>query len=171
MLFALWVSRRLIVNFRSGRAFSHAPFRWRATYTACLCVVGVIMASGPLLLAPPQSGQSFLVTKLAVLAMLGGFGAALVHSAHLPSAAALALPGTLLPILAALRLGDFVMLAALGLLAVLGSAFVWALNRHLVKRALLRHPWTSFVRREKSADRGSKEVRTSFGPAAHNAAS
>lgn len=144
---ALWVCRRLHSAYRSGAAISAKPFRWRASYTSCLSVLGVVLASAPLLLTP-AGAPMFLSLQTVALAMFAAFGAAALHSAHVPSAAAFAAPAVVLPLLATLRPGDstsFLLplaLAAPGVLAVLTLAVAVAHN------ARRRNPRTAFLRRE-----------------------
>lgn len=147
LLAALWVCRRLHSQYRSGAAISARPFRWRASYTSCLSVLGVIFASAPILLSP-VSASADLSMQVAALVMLGAFGAAALHSAHLPSAAAFAAPASILPLLAAVRPGAegafFLPLA----IAAPGLFLTLTLSATIARNARRRNPRTSFLRRE-----------------------
>ncbi len=147
MVCAIWVCRRMRAQFRSGAAIAARPFRWRASYTSCLSVLGVVFASAPILLTP-QDAPGLISLQVIVLVMLGGFGAALFHAAHPTSAAAFAIPGALLPTLAAIRGGDMVLTSALAATSVAGFVVVIALSRTIARNAGRRNPRTRFVRRE-----------------------
>ncbi len=147
LICAVWVCRRMRAQFRSGAAIAARPFRWRASYTSCLSVLGVVFASAPILLTP-QDTPGLISLQVLVLVMFGGFGAALFHAAHPTSAAALAVPGALLPILAAIRGGDMILTSALAATSVAGLLVVFALSRTIARNAGRRNPRTRFVRRE-----------------------
>lgn len=146
LLAALWVCRRLHTQYRSGAAISARPFRWRASYTSCLSVLGVIFASAPILLTP-VGAPAGLALQVVALSMFGAFGAAVLHSAHIPSAAAFAAPGAVMALLAAIRTGDpgaFILPATL---AALGLAATLALAEAIARNARRRNPRTAFLRR------------------------
>ncbi|VAV96666.1 hypothetical protein MNBD_ALPHA05-825 [hydrothermal vent metagenome] len=147
LLCAVWVCRRMRAQFRAGAAIAARPFRWRASYTSCLSVLGVIFASAPILLTP-QDAPGLISLQVVVLVMVGGFGAALFHAAHPTSAAAFAVPGALLPILAAIRGGDMLLTSALAATSVAGLFVVFTLSRTIARNASRRNPRTRFVRRE-----------------------
>ncbi len=150
---ALWVCRRLHSQYRAGAAISGRPFRWRASYTSCLSVLGVVFASAPILLTP-AGAPTGLALQVLTLAILGGFCAAALHAAHLASAAAFAAPAVILPFLAATRAGDGVYFLLAGSLAVVGLAVVFTLSWVITRNAGRRNPRTTFLRREVSlADR------------------
>ncbi|GJL91916.1 hypothetical protein [Hyphococcus sp.] len=147
MLGALWTCRRLRSQFRSGRRLTSRPFRWRASFTASLSVLGVILASAPILLAPTVAPAAFGVQILA-LSVIASFVTAILLAAHLPSAAALALPGAAFALLAGFRAADSGLLTAglaASLLAVCG---LFLANRILEKSAAARYPRMSLLRRE-----------------------
>ena len=147
MLAALYVCRRLRSEFRTGSMLSSKPFRWRASYTSCLSVLGVILASAPILLAPVAAPPAF-GAQIIALALIVSFSAALLHSAHFLSAAALALPGALFAVLAALRGGDTGLLVACVATTILGVSGLYLANRYLERNAARRYPRTTFLRRE-----------------------
>jgi len=146
ILCALWVCRRMRSQFRAGAAITARPFRWRASYTSCLSILGVIFASAPILLTP-AGAPAAISLQITALVMLGAFGAALSHAAHPTSAAAFAAPGAVLPILAAVRDGNFVLIAALAAISAAGLIVVFAFSRTIARNAGLRNPRTRFVRR------------------------
>ena len=147
LLGALWACRSIRSAFRAGSSLSSRPFRWRASYTACLSVLGVAFASAPVLLTPSDApGGLFLQT--AGLTLFAASCAALLNAAHLSSAVAIAAPAALLVTLACARNGDIALTtgaAAAGLLCV---SVVIAVNRKVAGNAGRRHPRTRFLRRE-----------------------
>jgi hypothetical protein len=147
LICALWVCRRMRAQFRAGAAIAARPFRWRASYTSCLSVLGVVFASAPILLTP-QTAPALISLQVVVLVMFGGFGAALFHAAHPTSAAAFAVPSAILPILAAIRGGDMILTSALAATSVAGLLVVFTLSRTIARNAGRRNPRTRFVRRE-----------------------
>ena len=150
ILCALWVCRRLRNQFRSGNAITSRPFRWRASYTSCLSVLGVILASGPILLAPSEAPQSVLL-QTAVLTLLAASGAAMLHTAHLASAAAFVAPGAIFTVLAGVRSGETSLMAAGMALSILCVVGVFAVSRFIQARAAQQHPRTTFLRRDISS--------------------
>ncbi len=147
ILCALWVCRRLRSQFRSGNAITSRPFRWRASYTSCLSVLGVILASGPILLAPAGAPQP-MILQIAVLTLLAASGAAMLHTAHFTSAAAFAAPGAIFAILTGLRSGDAGLSAAGLAAALICVTGVYAVSRVIQAKAARQHPRTTFVRRD-----------------------
>lgn len=147
MLAALWICRRLRNQFRSGGPIAARPFHWRASYTSCISVLGVIFASAPILLIPADA-PGVLFLQVAAIALLGAFSAAMIHSAHLAAAAAFAAPAAILPCLSALRAGDMAMLIALAAISAMGFAVTYGLNRTIAADAARRNPRTTFLRRE-----------------------
>lgn len=147
MFAALWVARRLRSDFRAGSALSSRPFRWRASFTASLSVLGVVLATAPILLAPAGAPAIFGVQILA-LSLTAGFAAGLAASAHAPSAAAFAVPAAIFSVLAALRAGDSGLLAASFATSVLGLTGLYLAARYLEKSAARAYPRTTLVRRE-----------------------
>ena len=152
-LCALWVCRRLRGQFRSGNAISSHPFRWRASYTSCLSVLGVILASAPILLVPAEAPQSLLL-QVGVLALLAASGAAMLHTAHLASAAAFVAPAALFAILAGLRSGDLTLAGAAAAAALICVTGVYMVNRAVQATAARQHPRTSFLRRSVEDETG-----------------
>ncbi|MEO1137687.1 MAG: hypothetical protein AAFW68_13965, partial [Pseudomonadota bacterium] len=146
-LAALWVCRRLRSEFRSGARLSSLPFRWRASFTASLSVLGVILGSAPILLAP-VAAPAAVGAQIMALTLVAGFAAALLLAAHLPSAAAIAAPTALFSVLAGLRAGDAGLLTASIATSLLGLTGLYLANRYLEKAAARRYPRTTLVRRE-----------------------
>ncbi|WP_375204180.1 hypothetical protein [Hyphococcus sp.] len=165
MLGALWVTRRLRSDFRAGGRLTSRPFRWRASFTASLSVLGVILASAPILLAPAGASAAFGVQILA-LTVIASFVTALMLSAHLPSAAALALPGAAFAVLTGLRAGDAGLLGGGVAISLLSISGLYLANRYLEKSAAKRYPRTSLLRREVERRAGSAVA----APGTHHAA-
>ncbi len=144
---ALWIARSMRSRFRAGAAIAARPFRWRASYTSALCVLGVVFATAPVLLTPATAPPALFLQALA-LSMVGAFGASLFHAAHAPSAAAFALPGAIIPVLAAIRSGDFVIVIAVGALSALALSCLAFFCRAMTELSARRNPRTSVLRRE-----------------------
>ncbi len=147
MLAAIWTCRRLRSQFRSGSRLTSRPFRWRASFTASLSVLGVILASAPILLAPSFAPAAFGVQILA-LSVIACFVTAILLAAHLPSAAALALPGAAFALLAGFRAADTGLLTAALAASLLAVCGLFLTNRLLEKSAASRYPRMSLLRRE-----------------------
>lgn len=147
ILGALWICRRLRSQFRAGANLSSRPFRWRAAYTSCLSVLGVVLASAPILLAPADALTS-LSMQITALSMLAVFAAALLHASHFYSAAALAVPGAVFAVLAGVRAGETGLVIAACSTALLGLTGLRIANRYLEKSASRRYPRTTLLRRE-----------------------
>ena len=147
MLAALWTCRRLRSQFRSGRRLTSRPFRWRASFPASLSVLGVILASAPILLTPSLAPAAISVQILA-LSVIACFVTAILLAAHLPSAAALALPGAAFALLAGVRAGDPGLLTAGLAVSLLSICGLFLVNRFLEKSAAARYPRMSLLRRE-----------------------
>ncbi len=147
LLCALWICRRMRGQFRAGDTIAARPFRWRASYTSCLSVLGVVFASAPILLTPDNAPAS-LGLQVSLLIMLGAFGAAITHAAHLTSAATFAAPGAAMPVLAAIRSGDITLAMALTAASAVALVIVFAFSRTIATNAGRRNPRTRFVRRE-----------------------
>ena len=171
MLGALWVCRRLRAEFRSGRANASRPFRWRASYTSCLSVLGVILASAPILLTPVEAPAP-LFLHVSGLTLFAAACAAMLHAAHFASAAAIAAPAAILAVMASVRAGDGALIAGAAGAALLCICAVYVANRAIVAKARRRHPRTTFLRREivdwrkGAADRSSGQVEDRPGAAA-----
>ncbi len=156
ILCALWICRHMRSQFRAGAANAARPFRWRASYTSCLSILGVIFASAPILLTP-EGAPTTISLQVTILVMIGAFGAALSHAAHPASAAAFAVPGAILPILAAVRSSDVILVAALAATSAAGLIAVFLFSRTISGNAGLRNPRTRFVRR--GIERGGAFIR------------
>ena len=165
MLATLWVCRRLRSQFRSGDTTSARPFRWRASYTSCLSVLGVAFASAPILLTPSTAPYT-LFLQVCALAIIGAYGAAFLHCAHPTSAMAFAAPATILTCLAAVRAGDPALLIAFGGVAALGLFAVYTLSSAIAGRARRRFPRTTFLRREIDAPAAAKVSKARMSPTA-----
>jgi len=150
MMSALWVCRRLLSQFRSGSASAGHPFHWRASYTSCLSVLGVVFASAPILLTPVGAPASIYL-QVASVGLVGGFAAAIAHSAHMTTSFALAVPTAILPLLSAIRAGDGALVTVVAALSAMGLAISYGLCRVIASDAAKRNPRTSLLRRS-SAD-------------------
>lgn len=157
-LCALWVCRRLRSRFRGGNAMTSRPFRWRASYTSCLSVLGVVFASAPILLTPAGAAES-LFLQVAGLTLAAGTGAAMLHTAHLASAASFAAPAALFTVFAGARLGDISLLAAGSAVALFCGVSVILVNRAIIVDAARQYPRTGFLRGEVSSARGHSHAR------------
>ena len=149
MISALWVCRRLLSQFRSGSASAGHPFHWRASYTSCLSVLGVVFASAPILLTPVGAPTSIYL-QVAAVGLVGGFAAAIAHSAHMTTAFALAVPTAILPLLSAIRAGDMALVTVVGALSAMGLAISYGLCRIIASDAAKRNPRTTLLRRSSS---------------------
>ena len=148
MLGSLWIARRLRSDFRNASSpLSSHPFRWRASFTASLSVLGVVLASAPILLSPADAASVFGVQILA-LSVTGCFAAALLAAAHLSSAAAFAAPGAIFAVLTGIRAGDSGLIIASLATSVLGLTGLYLAHRYLEKSAARAYPRTQLVRRE-----------------------
>lgn len=153
MLGALWVCRKLRNEFRSGGVSAGQPFHWRASYTSCLSVLGVVFASAPILLTPAEAPTAMYL-QIAAITLIGGFAAAMAHSAHLTTAAALAAPAAILPFLSALRTGDTALMTAVVAISAMGLAVTYGLGKIISADAAKRNPRTTLLRR---ANTGAEE--------------
>ncbi len=145
LLAALYVCRRLQLQFRAGAEISAHPFRWRASFASCLCVLGVVFASAPILLTPIDAAP-ILAAQAAALTLGGAFCAAIFFSAHLNSAAAVCLPGAAFPLLAAWRDGDAGAAVYAALAAATGVALILVVRYAVANRLSARHPRTTLLR-------------------------
>ncbi len=164
MLGALYVCRRLRKEFRAGEASAARPFLWRANYTSALTVAGAGFGAGALLLLPPGAPDGAALQTLSLI-LAGALGAALLHTPHGRSAAAVFLPAALFSIVGAWRVGG-VSLAVFGAGAMLaaGSAALFLVSWRLRARATRRFPRTTFIRRE--AARPGRAIEPDIGAAA-----
>ena len=147
LLCALWACRQTQSRFRAGGKSAARPFRWRASYTACLSVLGVAFASAPVLLTP-LGAPHHVFLQAAGLTLFAGSCAAMLNAAHAPSAAAIAAPSALLVFLACLRSGDATLAMGAGAAGILCVSAVFAVSRNIAAKAARRHPRTGFLRRE-----------------------
>lgn len=147
LLAALWACRQTQSRFRSGGKSAARPFRWRASYTACLSVLGVAFASAPILLTP-LGAPHHVFLQAAGLTLFAGSCAAMLNAAHFASAAAIAAPSALLVFLACLRSGDATLTVGAGVAGVLCVSAVFAASHNIAAKAARRHPRTGFLRRE-----------------------
>ncbi len=147
VLAALWICRRLRTEFRAGARLSSRPLRWRASYTASLSVLGVAFASAPILLAPAGASAA-LGLQISALSLLAVLIAALLHSAHIYSAAALAAPGVLFAVLAGFRANETGLVIAAASTALLAAVGLRIANLYLEKSAMRQYPRTTLLRRE-----------------------
>lgn len=145
LLAALYVCRRLQMQFRSGAEIAAHPFRWRASFASCLCVLGVAFASAPILLTP-LGAAPILAAQASALTIMGAFCAAIFFSAHLNSAAAVAIPGAAFPLLAAWRSSDASAALYAALAAAMGAALVLVIRYAIARRLAVRHPRTPLIR-------------------------
>lgn len=143
LLCALWVCRQTQSRFRQGSKSSARPFRWRASYTACLSVLGVAFASAPILLTPLGAPHPVFL-QVAGLTLFAGSCAAILNAAHLASAAALAAPSAILVFLACLRSGDAALTAGAAAAGILCVSAVFAVSRNVSGKAAQRHPRSRF---------------------------
>ena len=145
LLAALWVCRNMQSHFRAGDELAARPFRWRASFTACLCVLGVAFASAPILLTPISASNS-LAVQTTVLTLVGAFGAAIFFATHLKSAATMAIPGVIFTLFAAMRNGDTTSALFTVFAATLGILGIFAFWHVLTTRISRHHPRTTFLR-------------------------
>lgn len=147
LLCALWVCRQARNQFRAGSKSSARPFRWRASYTACLSVLGVAFASAPILLTPTGAPHHVFL-QAAGLTLFAGSCVAILNAAHLASAAAIAAPSAILVFLACLRSGDAALTVGAAAAGILCVSAVFAVSRNISAKAAQRHPRSRFLRRE-----------------------
>jgi len=145
LLAALYVCRQLQLHFRAGDEISAHPFRWRASFTSCLCVLGVAFASAPILLSPIDAPAS-LAAQSAALTLGGAFVAAIFFSAHLNSAIAICAPAAVFPLLAAWRNGDASAALYAAFAVATGCALIGIVRYAVSKRLSARHPRTTLLR-------------------------
>ena len=145
---ALYLSRRLRGDYRSGAATTSRPFRWRANYTSSLAVLGAAFGAGAYLLTPAAGGGDFLVIYLLLLS--GVIFAAGAHSAHAFSAAAVAGPAIAFVIAGAYRgFGVSPALSALIALAACGLFGVYVVARGAAVAASAQFPRSTYMRRDR----------------------
>lgn len=147
LIAALYACRRFQGQFRAGLALAARPFRWRASYTACLSVLGVVFASAPILLAP-AAAPAALTAQIAAVMLIAAIAAGLGHAAHGASAFALTAPGAIFAMLAGLRAADSGMIIAAAATSVFAFSGLFLATRALEISAARRHPRTTLLRRD-----------------------
>ena len=157
LIAALWACRQTQSRFRAGGKSAARPFRWRASYTACLSVLGVVFASAPILLTP-LGAPHHVFLQAAGLTLFAGSCAAMLSAAHPPSAAAIAAPSAIMVFLACLRSGDTALTAGAAAAGILCVSAVFAASRAISAKAARRHPRTGFLRREIKDWRGADNL-------------
>ena len=144
---AMWFARRLQSQYRAGLVKSSRPFRWRASYTAALSVLGVAFGSSAILLSPDMYGNAGLLHVSAVT-IIATFLAAMMHSAHLPSALAIIVPSTVfLTIKLLVATAPVIALSAV-MISIFALTAIYFVNRSQSAMAARRNPWTRFLRKE-----------------------
>lgn len=165
VLGALYVCRRLRKEFRAGEASAARPFRWRANYTSALAVLGAGFGAGSLLILPAGAAPGTSLQTLSLI-LAGSLGAALLHTPHGRSAAALFIPAALFSIFGAWRAGGVPLaLFGAGAMFVAGSAALYLISWRLRSTAARRFPRTAFIRRE-PASRPGRTAEPDIGAAA-----
>lgn len=154
VLAALYVARRMLRNFRSGRKSTARPFRWRANYTAALAVVSAAFGAGALILLPAGAHSALAYQTLALL-FTAALGAGVIHAAHGRTALAAWLPAFAFSLLGALKIGG-ASLALLGAAPAFatGAAALFFFHSYLRHKITRRFPRTSIVRRGITPDAG-----------------
>jgi len=148
VLMALYLSRRLRKEFRTGGKLTAHPFRWRANYTSSLAVLSAAFGAGAYLLTP-VIGTGHDPALIYFLLLIATIFAAGFHSAHAFSAAAVAGPAIAFIIAGAWRsLNISLSLALLIGLSSLGLLIVYTAARSAHNAAKSQFPRSSFIRRE-----------------------
>lgn len=152
VLIALFWTRRLLKAFRAGEASASRPFRWRANYTASLCVLSAAFGAGGLILAPKDAPMEFVYQSLALL-VAASLGAGVANAAHGRSAMAASLPAAALISLAAIgAVGLHTALLGVGAAALTGGATLFLFHSYLRQKITRRFPRTTILRREMTAE-------------------
>jgi len=148
ILMSIWTCRTLRKKFRSGEKIAARPFRWRASYTSCLSVLGVAFGSAPILLLPDNAPHALLLQTLA-LTCFAAIGASALHSAHPTSAMGVGAPALIMGFAAMLRNDvQTSVITAFVACAVLGAGCVALLAQASYRQAAQRRPRTGLLRRE-----------------------
>ena len=148
VLGALFVTRRLLRDFRTGRRIAARPFRWRADYTAAVSVLSAAFGAGAVIALPSHASPE-LSFQIFALLIAASFGAGIIHSAHGRTAAAASLPATVFIFWGAWRVGGSdTALWGIGLAIATGALALICFHYFLQLRAVRRFPRTTFARRE-----------------------
>ncbi|MEZ5896860.1 MAG: hypothetical protein R3C51_10725 [Parvularculaceae bacterium] len=143
---SLFLCARYRKDFRIGEKIASRPFRWRANYTAALCVLSAAFGSAAILLFSEAVTSPL---EFFALLLLAAFGASMLSIAHPVSAAAAFIPAAGFILLGALKsigpsTGYFVVVGVTALAAAAVTAMVWRLHTLTARR----FPRTGFIRSE-----------------------
>ncbi len=143
---SLFLCARYRKDFRIGEKIASRPFRWRANYTAALCVLSAAFGSAAILLFS-EAVKSPL--EFFALLMLAAFGASMLSIAHPLSAAAAFIPAASFILLGALKgfgpsTSYFAVAGATVIAATIISGIAWRLRTFTARR----FPRTGLVRSE-----------------------
>jgi hypothetical protein len=148
VLASLYACRRLRKQFRAGERSASRPFRWRANYTASLCVLSAAFGAGSLIAIPIGAPAQFAYESFALM-LAAALGAGLLHAGHATSGLAAFLPTTGFVLIGVFRTGGAdLALAGFAFAAAVAAAALFLLWRFLGDRARRRFPRTGFVRQE-----------------------
>lgn len=157
MMGALWFCHSYRNKFRSGVFKAGRPFRWRATYTAGLSVLGTVFSCAPLMLASAGATESAM-TLLMGVTFLAAATAAIAHAAHITSALAFSVPTAIAILIFSIRefgVGNSLPAASASILLLVSSFLVYRISQ---TASLRRNPRTTVLRREIIDDRRSPAV-------------
>lgn len=161
VLGALYVARRLLKDFRKGERIAARPFRWRANYTAAVCVLSAAFGAGAVIALPVGAPQDLAVRTYALL-LAASLGAGIIYSAHGRTAIAASLPAALFVFWGAMRTGGASMAFwSVGAALVTGALALFFFHTFLRQRAVRRFPRTSYARREVRAPDAGEAARSS----------
>lgn len=148
VLLALYSARKLRKDFRVGGKMTAHPFRWRANYTSSLSVLGAAFGAGAYLLVPGTGtgADNLLIYSLLLSTTIF---AAIFHSAHAFSAAALATPSIAFIVAGAWQ-GLNISLALSGLIAFCSAGLlsVYLAAQAAQSKAKSQFPRSTFIRRD-----------------------
>ena len=149
---ALAASRHMRGQFRGGEKITSRPFRWRANYTASLCVISAAFGAGIFLTGPAahmvEASPNYIMS-LSALLMAGLTIAAGFHVAHGRSVVAIMAPGAgFITLAVGVGLGAMAALACL-IAATSLSGLLLLTSRRLQLRVGARFPRTRGLRRAK----------------------
>lgn len=148
VLMSIWTCRTLRKKFRSGEKISARPFRWRASYTSCLSVLGVAFGSAAVLLLPETAPPGLLLQTIA-LASIASIGAGALHSAHPMSALGISAPAAILGLAALFRNSvQSPIITAYIASIILGAGCIILLTRANYRQVAQKRPRTTILRRE-----------------------
>ena len=162
---ALYVCRRLQSQYRSGNAITSRPFRWRASFTACLSVLGVIFGAAPILLTP-TTAPTALALQIAAVTYICGVGASFLFIAHMPTALSVFMPVAIFAALVAMRAGELTVAAGVGVTGAFLFSAVYIANSSAVAAACKQRPRTAWQRREAIKPRTAAVSTSSFSSSA-----